>query len=82
MAARVQAIGGSVLLGAPPSSFNLTGGGSILSGGGSGFPCGGSVLYGGVDLSPDGGGTEQVSSPVDSEMGSPAGFVLFYFLIC
>jgi hypothetical protein len=33
----------------------------------------------GKGFPPDGAGAEQVSSPVDSEMGSPAGFVLFYF---
>jgi hypothetical protein len=32
-----------------------------------------------VDLAPDGGGVEQVSSPVGSETGSPVGFGLFYF---
>jgi hypothetical protein len=32
-----------------------------------------------MDLSPDDGGVEQVSSPVGSETGSPAGFGLFYF---
>jgi hypothetical protein len=32
-----------------------------------------------VDLAPDDGGAEQVTSPVGSEMGSPVGFGLFYF---
>jgi hypothetical protein len=32
-----------------------------------------------VDLTPDGGGVEQVSSPVGSKTGSLAGFGLFYF---
>jgi hypothetical protein len=60
MVARVQVTGGSVLPGAPLSSFDLTDGGSILSSDGSHFPSGGSsllsdgsVLYGGVDLAPD-----------------------------
>jgi hypothetical protein len=32
-----------------------------------------------VDLAPDGGGVEQVSSPVGSETGSVVGFGLFIF---